>query len=186
MKLLSLFTILIFTSCETSKISEEPFIIEVLNHYIEEDSLYRTNHISSRLLSYTYYETQYTKDSLQIPLPTEPFTEYQNEINMIETIANHEYFSSKDADHLKHQLKRSREVSKSVKFSTLSSLNLEMKEAKLSYGYFFYVPIFNLDSSAVYVQYDCHNNLYGDGNGALLIKDNGKWKKAEWFTRWMR
>lgn len=175
-------------SCEKTKtIKNENLYIEVIQNYIIEDSLYRTENISPRLLPYFYYPSQYSEDGLEIPSPpVSYFGEYIDEIQLIERIGNQTYFSEKDKDHLKYQLIMSKNISNSNKDVKISKVNNAKKEEIETIWYSFYVPLFNIDSSAVYVQNDFYDNGYGDGSGALLIKKDGQWKLVDWFSRWNR
>jgi len=49
----------------------------------------------------------------------------------------------------------------------------------------FYLPIFNADSSAVYMQYDHFDNGYGEGNAAVFIKKEGKWIYLKFLPGWI-
>ncbi|WP_194778276.1 hypothetical protein [Pararhodonellum marinum] len=95
------------------------------------------------------------------------------------------YFSSKDLDHIREQLILSEEVAKRNRIIDLNDSDLTNKGDKISVWYNFYVPIFNLDSSAVYVQYDYNENVYGEGNGAVLIRKEDRWELLVWLDRWM-
>jgi hypothetical protein len=190
MRLLILVMLVVFVSCnQTDKKNitgaSEDLFIEVIKSYIVEDSLYKTEIISPRLYPYIYYPTQYTEDGLEIPSPPIFYEgEYIDENKIIERIGHQKYFSEKDRDHLKYQIISSKEISNTIYTSKLSKMD-RLKAEDITTWYMFYVPSFNSDSSAVYVQYDYHDGSYGEGNGALLIKNNGQWKLIDWFDRWI-
>lgn len=188
MKILSLIFILLNISCEkTNTIKNEILYIHVIQNYIIEDSLYRTENISHRLLPYFYFPSQYTEDGLEIPSPSVSYDgEYIDENQLIDRIGNQKFFSEKDRNHLKYQLIMSKKISNSNKDLKISKVNSGKKEEVGTIWYSFYVPLFNIDSTAVYVQNDFYDNYYGDGSGALLIKKDGKWKLVDWFDRWIR
>jgi hypothetical protein len=175
-------------SCEkTDTVKNENLYIEVIKNYIIEDSLYRTENISTRLLPYFYFPSQYSEDGLELPSPPISYDgEYIDESKLIERMGKQTYFSEKDKDHLKYQLIMSKNISKSNKDVKISKDNTVKKEDLETIWYSFYVPLFNIDSSAVYVQNDFYDNGYGDGSGALLIKKDGQWKLVDWFSRWTR
>lgn len=190
MRLFFFLIIFVGVSCtQTNKINarlNESLFIEVIKNYIVEDSLYRTDIISPRLYPYIYYPTQYTEDGLEIPSPPSfDNGEYIDENKLIERIGHQAYFSEKDGDHLRYQIISSQEISSTINISKLSKID-SLKAEEVTKWYIFFVPLFNNDSSAVYVQYDFHDDYYGDGNGALLIKNNGQWKLIDWFDRWIR
>jgi len=190
MRLFFLLIIIVRVSCtqtENKNITRasEDLFIEVIENYIVEDSLYKAESISPRFHPYIYYPTQYTEDGLEIPSPPIFYEgEYIEENQLIEKIGHQEYFSEKDLDHLRYQIKSSQEISSITNISKLSNID-KCKEEEIRTWYIFYVPLFNIDSSAVYVQYDFHDGIYGEGNGALLIKNNGQWKLIDWFDRWI-
>ena len=175
-------------SCgKTDAIKNEILYIDVIQNYIIEDSLYLTANILPRLLPYFYFPSQYTEDGLEIPPPpVSYYGEYIDENKLIERIGNQTYFSEKDKDHLKYQLIMSKKISNSNKDVKISKVNSGKKEELETIWYSFYVPLFNIDSTAVYVQNDFYDDGYGDGSGALLVKKDGQWKLVDWFSRWNR
>lgn len=191
MRLFFLLIIIVSVSCTQTENKNftrtgEDLFIEVIENYIVEDSLYRTDIISPRLYPYIYYPTQYTEDGLEIPSPPSFYDgEYIDENQLIERIGHQEYFSEKDLDHVRYQIISSQDVSNTTNISKLSIMD-SLKAEEVTTWYIFFVPLFNIDSSAVYVQYDFHDGYYGDGNGAILIKNKGQWKLIDWFDRWIR
>lgn len=187
MKLFILLTGILIFSCRTgASLPDDNHIVNVLNNYIEEDSLYSGN-ISSSLLPYFYYSVQYSDDGNEIPPPPVSLDgEFLDENKVIERTGEERYFSKKDAGHIKYQLLKSKRISSSHKAVNLSKAIKRNEEGKTGSEYNFYVPIYNRDSSAVYVQYDYFIDFSnGYGNGAILVRDNGKWKMVKWIDRWM-
>ncbi|WPP52206.1 hypothetical protein [Catalinimonas niigatensis] len=185
MRLNILLIILIGVSCKPKAVDEE-LIISILENYIEEDSLYSSDYIYPELLPYIYYQPEYSDDGLEHPTPPPSYEgEYLNEIKFIERLECEKYFSYEDSSHIKHQIFLSSKIFSTLNLSSLSKREFEFSPDEAASWYAFYLPVFNNDSSAVYVQYDYQYEGVGYGNGAILVKKNGHWIMVKFISRWM-
>lgn len=184
---LLLIVLIIFSCSPEHKAVNEKLIVSILENYIEEDSLYDSDYIYPALLPYIYYEPQYSEEGFEFPPPPSSNEgEYLNEEKLIERLESEEYFSlEKDAQHIKHQIHLSGEAVPTLSLSSLSKKEFEFSPNEAASWYTFYLPIFNHDSSAVYVQFDLHYGSEGLGNGAILVRKNGEWSMIKWIPRWM-
>lgn len=185
MRLNILLVMLIGVSCKP-KVADEELIISVLENYIEEDSLYNTDYVYPNLLPYIHYQPQYTDDGLEYPTPPVSYDgEYLHEVKLIERLDCEKYFSYKDSSHIKHQIFLSNKIFSTLNLSSLSKKEFEFLPDESASWYAYYLPIFNHDSSAVYVQYDYQYEGVGYGNGAILVKKNNNWIMVKFIPRWM-
>ncbi|WP_339759162.1 hypothetical protein [Algoriphagus aquimarinus] len=189
-RLFLLLPFLIFSCSQIKQISkseESKLILELLEKYIVHDSLYETRTINKYLLPYEYYEQEYSEDGDLAPPPYGYGS--KNEFDIINSIELNPFFSdSASIVHVKHQLLNSEKIAKKHKLSTLDIVNLAMNNEDQDSWYSFYLPIFNADSSAVYMQYDFYPNGFGGfgwGNGAVLLKENGEWKYHDFIPGWI-
>jgi hypothetical protein len=49
-----------------------------------------------------------------------------------------------------------------------------------------YKPIFNLDSTGVYLEIDYHHQIYGDGRAFVFEFKKGSWKNVMFIPTWIR
>ncbi|MCX2839585.1 hypothetical protein OQ279_15670 [Salinimicrobium sp. MT39] len=133
------------------------------------------------------HEKEYTEDGHPLPSPPPSLNgTYIDGEYLIRFLNSDEFirepgfenkdFFSKEADlkHLKGQIENSKKWAKET----------DLKDYYLAYkndrnekeGYHFYTPLFNNDSTEVYIQVDFYEGVYGDGTGYFLIKENGTWK----------
>ena len=134
-----LLIIFIIISCKPSiKMSDKSLVLDVLNNYIKEDSLYG-GHISPNLLPYFYYPAQYSDDGHEIPPP--PIShegEHQDESKIAERVGISRYISKFDADHIKYQLIKSKDISSSFRGMRFST-NIQRKgKGDIDSGYVLY------------------------------------------------
>lgn len=185
------------TNSELS-LGDEDFITDLLDEYIRQDSINIHVTISDELSPYLHYIPEFSDEGYEAPPPPDALEgRYINEFNLVETInsdmnyatgferTNLKYFSAiKDLDHLKNQIMQSKELVKKInvkKWSKKYNSKIEDKEG----WYNFYFPLFNHDSTQVFLQYDYRNGNYSEGNGAVFIKKNGKWELARWIIGWV-
>ena len=195
MKALLYLSLLLISSC---KINQEnnpsnDLYIQLLEEYVKQDSIVIKGFVSNRLRPYKYYNIEYYKGT-EVPQPLGGFGEsYVNEQSLIRYINrvaidsnSNKYFSSScDSIHLKHQIILSSKLKELPDISIWSkkySINAENLDKEF---YIFYIPLFNCDSTQVYLQYDYNKGIYGQGNGAVFEKQNNKWKLVKWISRWI-
>lgn len=159
-------------------------IFETLLKY---NSITTDSIINTRLLPFLVHEKEYTEDGLSAPSPPPSLNgTYIHEdflINFLNTdqfirepgFENKNFFSQKeDLKHLKRQIENSKERAKETDLRDYYSAHKNDRNEKE--GYHFYTPLFNSDSTEVYIQVDFYKGIYGHGNGYLLKKENGVWK----------
>ena len=194
MKILFYISLLLIVSCNIDQENSPPnnLYIQLLEGYIKQDSIEIEGLISERLHPYKYYNLQYYKGS-EVPPPPPGFGEsYTNEQSLIRNIntnskdsINVMYFSSScDSTHIKYQIILSSKLKKLPNISNWSKKNSDSINNNKEF-YIFYIPLFNCDSTQVYLQYDYHKGTYEEGNGAVFKKQNNEWKLVKWIFRWM-
>ena len=184
----------IIISCSLSKqiLSNEDstLVVELLEKIIENDSLYETRTINKFLLPYEYYEQEFTEDGDLAPPPASRNPNAsKNEFDIANSIKLNPFFSDPASlAHVKHQLLNSEKIAKKYKLSTHDLVSLGKNNEDKDSWYSFYLPIFNADSSAVYMQYDFYPNSnggFGWGNGAVFLKENGEWRYHDFIPGWI-
>lgn len=186
-KIIIIFFILLLSCQKTNqkdKSVNSKLILSLIEQYILTDSLNYHGFIISELQPYEYYELQFTDDSLRYPPPSG--FNWMNETAVIEQIDLDSYFNdSVTRTHVKNQIVSSKELVDNLSLSSLGDDKLGLKFRNEESWYTFYLPIFNADSSAVYMQYDHFDNGYGEGNAAIFIKKDGKWIYLKFLPGWM-
>lgn len=114
-----------------------------------------------------------------------------NEVDIVESIQNEKFPNdSSTLKHLKMQILDRPEIKNSFYLNfSLKNLWTNSKDLPEEF-YVFYFPLYNLDSSAMYLQYDYYFGFpgeYGDG-GAFLLEENkdGTWFEKEWKSTWVK
>lgn len=142
--------------------------------------------ICHTLKPYEYYEIELTDDGLRIP-PKDPFV--RNELDIVESLQNEKFPNvGLTLMHLKMQiLDRSKNKSSRHLNSPLKNLWTNSEDLPEEF-YVFYIPLYNLDSTAMYLQYDYFVGFpggYDEGGAFLLEKDkDGTWFEKEWKSTW--
>lgn len=191
-KLLFVLTFFILSCSSSKQISENEdskLIVELIENLIAHDSLYNARTINEYLLPYEYYEHEFIEDGYQVPPPaTRNPNASKNEFDIANLLELGQFFSdSASIAHVKHQLLNSGEIAKNYKLTRLDLVKLEMNNRNQNSYYSFYLPIFNADSSAVYMQYDFYTNGIGSvgyGNGAVFIKKKALWEYHAFILGW--
>ncbi|WP_057939772.1 hypothetical protein [Algoriphagus resistens] len=167
---------------------DSKLISELIGKFIVRDSLNQSGTINNNLLAYEYYEQENIEDGYAVPPPY--YTSSKNEFDFINSVELNTFFhDSASIAHIKHQLLNSKKIAKKYKLSTLDIVKLGVKNRDPNSWYSFFLPIFNADSSAVYLQYDFYANGlggYGEGNGAIFLKKNGEWEYQDFIPGWIR
>ena len=184
--------LLIISSCGANKQiseSDDPeLILELLEKLIVNDSLYETRTMNKYLLAYEYYEQEFSDEGHLIPPPYG--IGWKNELDIINSIKLTQSFSdSISIAHVKDQLIKSKKNAKRYKLNNQDLAKLGMINEDQTSWYSFYLPIFNSDSSAVYLQSEFYTNNgtgYGEGNGTVFIKENGEWEFLESIPGWIK
>lgn len=192
-KLLFILTFFILSCSSSKQISENEdskLIVELIEKLIAHDSLYGTATINEYLLPYEYYEQEFTEDGYQVPPPPTPNPNAsKNEFDIANSFELTKFFSdSVSITHVKHQLLNSGKIAKKYKLTRLDLVKSEINNESQHSLYSFYLPIFNADSSAVYMEYDFYTNGFGSvgyGNGAVFLKKNSKWVYQTFVPGWM-
>ena len=169
---------------------------QIFKTLIEYRSITPDSIINSKLLPFLVHEKEYTEDGTSVPSPPpslngtyidgEYLIHFLNSDQFIrEPGFENKVFFSKKADliHLKRQIENSKKWAKETNLKDYySAYNYDRNEKE---GYHFYTPLFNKDSTEVYIQVDFYEGVYGDGTGYFLIKENGNWKIVGSTGIWM-
>lgn len=138
------------------------------------------------LKPYEYDEIEINDDGHRLP-PKDQFL--KNEVDIVESLQNEKFPNdSSTLKHLKMQILGRPEI-KTLFYLNSSLKNLWTNSEDLAEEFYvFYIPLYNLDSSAMYLQYDYYSVFpggYGDG-GAFLLEENkeGTWFEKEWISTW--
>lgn len=188
-RFLFLISFVIF-SCSQSKSmlnsDDSKLFIELIEKFIVHDSLYETRTINKYLLPYEYYEKEYSENGYEVPPPNGIGD--KNEFYFADSKELSQFFSdSSSIAHVKYQLLNSKETAKNLKINRSDLIKLGMDNKDQNSWYSFYLPIFNVDSSAVYMQYDFYSNGFasaGYGNGAIFINKKGLWEYHSFIPGW--
>ena len=160
---------------------------QIFKTLIEYKSIGPDSLINSQLLPFLVHEKEYTEDGTSVPSPPPSLNgTYINEEFLISYLnsdqfirepgfENKEFFSKKeDLKFLKRQVENSKKLAKQTDLKDYYSAYKYDRNKKE--GYHFYTPLFNIDSTEVYIQVDFYEGVYGDGTGYFLVKENGVWK----------
>lgn len=177
-------------SCSQSKSmlnsDDSKLYIELTEKFIVHDSLYETRTINKYLLPYEYYEKEYSENGYQVPPPYS--IGYKNEFDFVDSKELSQFFSdSSSIAHVKYQLLNSKETAKNLKINRSDLIKLGLDNKDQNSWYSFYLPVFNADSTAVYMQYDFYTNGFGStgyGNGAIFINKKGLWEYHSFIPVW--
>ncbi|UII26924.1 hypothetical protein LVD15_00360 [Fulvivirga maritima] len=160
-------------------------IIALIEKCILADSLNYHGFIDSELQHYEYYELEFTDKGISYPPPQG--SQWLNETTIVEQLEEPQYFDdSVTRQYLKSQIINSKKIVNKVNLSSLGDDKLGVKFQNDESWYIFYLPIFNADSSAVYVQYDYFDSGYEEGKAAIFLKNNKQWEYTKFILRWMR
>lgn len=160
-------------------------IIQIFEDYKRQDKfLHDETCFLPSLLPFIYTIREYDTNGFKMPLG--PQHNLMNEFELLDYIGQNEFFSlKKDSSCIKQQIVNSEKVRPTIKLP-YTSAGCTFDENKYPSEYHvFYVPIFNTDSSAVFVQHDYYTGVYGQGNGAILIKKKNGWKMVQFISGWM-
>lgn len=167
---------------------DEKLIVSILEECVRQDSFKRDFSIIPKLKPYSLYYPLFTDDGLEIP-PSPPdfkesFTSPEKLITEIEDSTL--FILQNDSSFVKEQILYSKDLYSNFFISELISKKIDKDSINYDQLYLFYTPIFNKDSSAVYVKYDHYYYTFAQGVGLLLAKRNGKWilikKNHTWMT----
>ena len=179
----------ILTSCSNNykSLNNDPDILipYLIECFILTDSMNRHGAVHYKLGSYTHYNLKYTIEGYRHPAPGANGHKWKNEIVLLESIDLNEYFDIADSVHIKRQIINSKTLANQYDLSSLDSATLGTANSDKLIFYHFYTPIFNKDSTAVYVEYDHFDNGYGDGNAVVFIKKNGNWIYYKFILGWI-
>ena len=133
-----------------------------------------------KLTHYKYYN-QDLQDSLT---PPKASPRHINEFDIAYSIASKDLFKGKDQlDFLQKQILDTLNTFE----MDFSGLNQNLNESSRVSNHFisFYRPLFNLDSTAVYIQYEIYDNGYIEGEGLILRRNGKSWDQQGLVTQWM-
>ncbi|RXG18645.1 hypothetical protein DSM03_1017 [Leeuwenhoekiella aestuarii] len=160
---------------------------QIFKTLIEYKSIAPDSVINSQLLPFLIKDKEFTEDGISVPSPPPSLNgTYINEESLVSFLnsdqfirkpgfENNKFFSKeKDLKYLKKQIEKSKKLVKQTNLNSFYPAYKSDRNEKDSYH--FYTPLFNSDSTEVYIQVDFYEGVYGDGTGYLLLKENGAWK----------
>ena len=169
----------------------EIFKTVIIKRDIKPDTL-----INCKLIPFFPYEPEYSPDGLEAPSPPPSLKGYHsnaerlirffnsNEFIKEDDSIKRRFFSKKgDLEYLKSQINLSEKLTETTNLKNLFS-DYNSNRTKRD-GYHFYTPLFNVNGTEVYIQYDFYDGVYGDGFGIILIKENNKWKIVRTVALWI-
>lgn len=171
--------------CVSSQIKTQSFnekTVEILvNYLILEGDLDKQAFLVNRTWPFQYFEIKFTDDGLQIPPPNYYSRNESEIVNLIDL----KCFPKDDStlEFVKNQLKAS--SSRQVLNFGEKSIKPNQIEHKRPY-YKVYKPIYNVDSTAIYLEIDFHHQIYGDGRAFVFEFKNGNWKNVKFIPTWTR
>ncbi|WP_268036267.1 hypothetical protein [Algoriphagus sp. PAP.12] len=191
MKFIYLFLVLILLGCK-SQVQNKPsqngnvLISQILTDLIHAGRIKDDVFIYHSLKPYEYYEIDISEDGLIIP-PKDPFV--RNELDIVESLQNEKFPNdSSTLLHLKMQILDRPKIKTSFYLNSLLENLWTNSEDLPEEFYVFYIPLYNIDSTAMYLQYDYFVGFpggYGEGGAFLLEKDkDGTWFEKEWKSTW--
>lgn len=193
MKFNFFFLILILIGCKPQT-QEKPsqngnvLISQIISDLIIDGRIKDNAFIYHTLKPFEHYNLEWTDDGLRIPLK-DPFV--RNEVDIVESIQNEKFPNdSSTLMHLKMQILDRLENKSSFNLnSSLKNLWTNSEDLPEEF-YVFYIPLYNLDSSAMYLQYDYYSGFpgrYGDGGAFLLEKVKEEiWIEKKMISTWIK
>ena len=189
MSKITIILIILLTSCnlthQQGELKDAALVTHLIEQFILTDSLNQYGFVITELRHYEHYDLKYTDGGIRHPSPGSSY-KWKNETSLIEYIDLTEYFDdSISSQHVKSQIMSSKEYAESIDLSSLGEVTLGANFEDTLSWYLFYLPIFNIDSSAVYIQYDHFDNGYEDGNAAVFIKKDDEWVYYKFLLGWI-
>lgn len=187
---LSFLVLILFTSCKFQKSDTENLYIQLIEEYVRQDSIHLIGKINHTLLPYAHYEIELIDGHISPPPSPSITKSFFNEVvfrkHVNENSQRDTFFMTIcDSEFLKSQVIESSKRETPLSIADWARKN-EGKVAEDEFIFFsFYTPLFNCDSSQVYLQYDYQNGTYGEGNGAIFEKKNKKWRLVKKIINWM-
>lgn len=187
MKLVNFCFLFVLVGCQSSSQiveKDEGFDVgAIISELIESGDIDRKVPIVNRLKTIEYYTLEYYDDSLLVPPPT-PFA--INEMEIIELGAT-DFFPR---DSISRAFVRDQLIFLNENRSqfSLRKGNLKLRKFERAFPghcYIFYKPIFNQDSSAMFLQHDRYYGYFGEGGIHFLVKENDKWVVEKFIPTWM-
>lgn len=177
--------LVLITACYWNNSSydlNEQLVENIVEDCISQDFFTNTDTISYKLLPYSLYESRFTEDGLEVPPPFNPMKgELTYLKKLLNTIDSEEHFNEKiDGDFILQQLYNSKCIC-----DTLRLNEQKFSKNKSEKFYILYQPIFNSSYSAVYLQYDFYDHIYGNGGALLLVKESENWIIIKKYFRWI-
>ena len=177
---------LILAACKSSNPTiENDYVFDVgviITELIESGYIDRKVPIADHLITIEYYTLEYSDDGLLAPPPTLFAINEEDIIGLVDS----EYFpkDSTTRIHLQYQLKFLTENRSQFRLIRGDLKLRKFERAFPGHCYFFYKPIFNQDSSAMFLQHDRYYGYLGEGGIHLLVKENGKWVVEKIIHTW--
>ncbi len=184
-RLISLFLFMFLTSCASKKEkvykSYNHLVEKLVNDLIKSGELENRTSIIGHTYPFVYYTIETGEDGIEFP-PPEYFS--RNEQGIFNSIDMNLFPNSKQTlNHLKYQLTSSTSKEKfDFGKNTIEPNNLDLDKPY----YKVYKPIFNLDSTGVYLEIDYHHQIYGDGRAFVFELKNGVWENVKFIPTWIR
>ncbi len=172
------------TNIEQSKTTNTALIDLIADFINSDDFIYDdSTYIIPEFSSYEYYEPEFI-NGLEAPPPGQ--LSYLNEINIARSITAKDYFESdQEIEFLKEQILNSNEISASLSLNQIEDkIDLRLINESSSIWINFYVPLYNLDSTVAYLQYNYYDHGYEEGAGIILARKDTTWKIEGMVKQW--
>ena len=153
-------------------------LVEILiNDLNKSGVLEKQAFIIDRLYPMSYYKVEINEDGLEIPSPEK---NSRNEVGIINWIEMDLFpKNGQTLNHVRSQIKGS---TPKAKFD-FGSNSIDSKKIDLEKPYYrVYKPIYNLDSTAVYLEIDYHDNIYGHGSAYVFELKNESWENVKFIN----
>lgn len=172
------------TNVEQSKTTNTTSV-DLIAHFINSDDFYYddSTYIIPEFSSHEYYEPEII-NGLEAPPPGQ--LSYLNENKIARSIASKDYFESdQEIEFLKEQILNSNEISASLNLNQIEDkIDLRFINESSSIWINFYVPLYNLDSTVAYLQYNYYDYGYEEGAGIILARKDTTWKVEGIVKQW--
>ncbi len=167
-----------------SKISQKSQnqLVEILiDDLIYSGKLDKQAFIIEHVYPITYYSIEVNEDGIEIPPPEYNSRNEREIINWIEM----DLFPKNEQtlNHVRSQIEGS---TSKAKFD-FGSKSIDPNKIDFEKPYYMvFKPIYNLDSTAVYLEIDYHYNNYGDGRAYVFELKNESWENVKFIPTWIR
>lgn len=166
---------------KASQGSQYQLVETLIDDLIESENLEKQAFIIEHVYPIQYYKVEISEDGLEIPPPD---YNSRNEMGIINWIEMDLFPKNEQTlNHVRSQIEGS---TSKAKFD-FGSKSIDPKKIDFEKPYYMvFNPIYNLDSTAVYLEIDYHDNYYGDGRAFVFELKNESWKNVKFIPTWIK